>query len=487
MISEMRKVSKTTFLNALACPTLGWNTHHHVADRGPTAAEEFRMEQGRETGAKVRELYPDGILVRDLNVLTAREKTVELMADTEVEVIFEACFIAGNYDTRADILVREGTSWKMVEVKSKVRDEPELVDDMAYTSLVMQKAGTTPSKVAILLISKEYRLGMAVEDLFVETDHTAEVFEKMKLFAGRMDEIEAATNLPEKPEPVLIWLCRKCPHFRDCTGKDVENHIFDLPWLKKEKFNSLRELGVDSIESVPKNFALTPNQARIRDSVNSGLPDIGEGLHQELDRISWPAYYLDFETVMTALPLYPEIAPFRQIPTQYSIHVCTEPGVESDHREYLANHSKDCRRELAERLLADLDSEGSIIAYSSFEKTVINGLAGLFPNLETRLKELIDRITNLEAIVRKHFYHPDFHGRTSIKKTLPVLVPEMSYEGLEIFDGESAAAEFACMAKGEYNSEKVAEIRASLLEYCKQDTLAMVKLHEKLLEYCSPG
>ena len=95
---------------------------------------------------------------------------------------------------------------------------------------------------------------------------------------------------------------------------------------------------------------------------------------------------------------------------------------------------------------------------------------------------MIDRIVDLEAIIRKHFYHPDFHGSTSIKKTLPVLVPDMSYDGLEIANGDTAMSAFALMAQGHYDDEKMETIRRNLLDYCRQDTLAMVKLHERLLE-----
>jgi hypothetical protein len=114
---------------------------------------------------------------------------------------------------------------------------------------------------------------------------------------------------------------------------------------------------------------------------------------------------------------------------------------------------------------------------------MINNLAKRFPDLSVELNSLINRIVDLEAILRKNFYHPDFHGSTSIKKTLPTLVPEMSYEGLEICNGDEAMATFACLAQGKCNDSEIDTIKNHLLEYCKQDTLAMVKLHERLVEY----
>ena len=90
---------------------------------------------------------------------------------------------------------------------------------------------------------------------------------------------------------------------------------------------------------------------------------------------------------------------------------------------------------------------------------------------------------DLNAALRRNFYHPDFHGSTSIKRTLPVLVPEMSYDNMEIADGDSAMAAFAYLALGEYQAGEAEAVKSRLLEYCKQDTLAMVELHRKLAEY----
>ena len=137
--------------------------------------------------------------------------------------------------------------------------------------------------------------------------------------------------------------------------------------------------------------------------------------------ISFPTYNLDFETVQTAIPLYSDIAPYAQIPTQYSIHICSSPGQIECHFDYLADPLKDCRRELAENLLHDCGNEGSIIVYTSFEKTKIMGLAELFSDLASSLESLVIRLVDLNAIISKHLYRPEFHGSSSIKRVLPVL------------------------------------------------------------------
>ena len=84
-------------------------------------------------------------------------------------------------------------------------------------------------------------------------------------------------------------------------------------------------------------------------------------------------------------------------------------------------------------------------------------------------------------MINRGLYHPEFHDSTSIKRTLPVIVPSMSYGGLNIADGGTASVMFARMARGDTNQDDVEQIRNDLLDYCKQDTLAIMRLHEELL------
>ena len=152
-----------------------------------------------------------------------------------------------------------------------------------------------------------------------------------------------------------------------------------------------------------------------------------------------------------------------------------------DHREFLADPSGDQRRELTEQLLNDLKEYGSIVVYSSFEKTVLNGLSELFPDLRSQLDRCVGRLFDLEQAFRNHFYHPRFGGRTSIKATLPALV-DLTYDDLEISNGDTAVARYARMARGEIVGTEAEATREALLKYCKQDTYGMVLLHKVLVD-----
>ncbi|HDS62577.1 MAG TPA: DUF2779 domain-containing protein [Methanofollis liminatans] len=350
---------------------------------------------------------------------------------------------------------------------------------MAYTAMVLSLCGLEISTVSLLLVSPAFRLGMDISALFTETECTEAVLQRVEEFKKYFTTVKEVLHTPQPPSPPLSFTCKNCPIFHECHGKDIENHIFTIPSLREKKFTSLVNQGIVRIEDIPGDFELTENQKRHVECVQCGETSIGSGLQGALDKIVWPARYLDFETTMTAIPLYPETAPYCKIPIQYSIHTCPACGTIGSHSEYLADHTQDCRRCLAERLIEDLDGEGSVLAYSPFEKTTITGLIKDFPDLGGSLQDIIDRIVDLEKIV-KTINHPQFKGRTSIKVVLPVMVPGMSYDNLAIGDGDTAMATFALMAKGFFEPEEAEKKRQEMLEYCKQDTLAMVRLHQKL-------
>jgi len=487
----MRNISKNIFLNYLFCSSLGWllRSDEEIYELSPESlslGEQFRIEQGAEVGRRAREIYPSGIFIGERDLAGAAEKTRSIMHDGKSSTVFEGTFVVDDYVAKADILRKRGRGWHLIEVKSDTNDKPELLDDLAYTIMVMTEAGCSISKASLLLISKDYRLGMADKELFKEVDHTDDGLLRAIEFRVYWDQVKAQTSGRVQPKLELRLQCkRQCSLFQDCLGKGVKNHILDIPRLNQKKFDALLELSVTCIEDIPSGFDLTANQAKVRDCVVSQKPWVGQHLKEALDEIVWPVFYLDFETVMTAIPLYADIAPYTQLPTQYSIHKCSDIGKVIAHREYLCDPKKDSRRELAENLIHHLEKHGSIVTYGSFEKTVIagaNGLSQLYPDLSDDLEDVGDRVVDLEGIIRNHFYHPEFHGSTSIKVTLPVLVPEMSYDNLEIAEGDSASAAFAYLALGRYGPEEAERVKKNLLTYCAQDTMAMVKLHERLHE-----
>jgi len=188
------------------------------------------------------------------------------------------------------------------------------------------------------------------------------------------------------------------------------------------------------------------------------------------------------------MPLYPGIAPFEHVPFLYSLRACDEPGRLRSHKSFLSPHERAGDRELAERLLQDVDAAGSIIIYSAYQSRIIRGMSRRYPDLAAALGGLLRRAVRLESIVRHNFYHPGFHGRTCLRNMAAALVPGFTYIDLEIEDEASASASYAYLAKGDYySSARAPLIRRDLFAYCARDTLALMRVHEALCRVARTG
>ena len=130
-----------------------------------------------------------------------------------------------------------------------------------------------------------------------------------------------------------------------------------------------------------------------------------------------------------------------------------------------------------EKMLVDLGTQGSIMAYhASFEISGIKELARDFPKYAEPLLDLNKRMVDLEIPFRRRWYATkEMQGRSSIKKFLPALVPELSYADLAIHEGGTASSTYLAMHRGLYEGD-YAKTRQDLLDYCKLDTFAMVQV-----------
>jgi hypothetical protein len=265
-------------------------------------------------------------------------------------------------------------------------------------------------------------------------------------------------------------------------GKGIEHSVLEIPGLHYKKLQRLSAAGIVDFALIPADLGLNDKQERAKKGALSGQTVTDPGLKGALASIVWPCYYLDFETVMLALPLYPGHGCHRQVLTQFSVHRRDGLGAELHHSEYLADATTDCERQLAEALIQALGNRGSILVYSSFEATRIKALRDTFPDLAVPLQAILDRLKDLLTIIQNNIYHPDFRGSFSIKAVLPALVKDLSYEGLAVADGDTAITRFARMARREITGDAVEVTRQQLLEYCKTDTLAMVRVHDVLCE-----
>lgn len=476
----MKPINRTLFLKTSDCPVLGWNLYRNLVKKNNSVGDEFLVFEAKNIHEKAKLLFPNAVQITG-TLQESIEQTKKSLENEKIQTVFEPVFEYAGFIAKIDILNKQDNSWQIIEVKSGNKWKNKYISDIAYNSLIASKT-INISKAKLMLLSKDFRLGKPIEELFSIQDCTVEVFDKVEDFNKSLFDVKNILQSDNCPEPSLKVMCKNCDMFNNCMGKDIEYHIFDLPRLSVLIFDELAKQKIYQIKDIPENTELTQMQKVVKDCVVNDKIFINPNLKFELDKIAFPCYYLDFESVMTIYPLYDNIAPHTQIITQYSIHKCTKPDNIIQHFEYIADSKKNCQKTIAKNLVNILENTGSIITYSSFEAQVIEKLIKVVPELEEQLRNIISRIVDLEAILKFNYYDKRFHGRTSIKKVLPVMIPEMNYEHLKIGEGGSALSMFAYMAMGMYSREKEEEIKKNLLEYCKRDTLALVKMHKFLFD-----
>ncbi|MDA8626417.1 DUF2779 domain-containing protein [Flavobacteriaceae bacterium] len=199
--------------------------------------------------------------------------------------------------------------------------------------------------------------------------------------------------------------------------------------------------------------------------------------------LSYPLYFLDFETIGPAIPKYNGTRPYQQLVFQYSLHTQENYSSNILHKEYLADPTKDPRIGFIEQLIQDCGTSGDILVYNiGFERGKINDLIEVFPQHSNKLNSIVSRLKDLMIpFQQKWYYTPEMKGSYSIKYVLPAMVPELSYNDLDIKEGGAASNTFLSLVNGTFDGD-FEETRRQLLEYCKLDTYAMVKILEKLYQ-----
>ena len=488
----LRRVDKDAFLSAWTCRTRGWHAFRE-AGGPPSPGAAWRMLTGQELHRIAREQLAVAMSLPRAPEAAAVAATADALSDANLSTVSEATFVFGAFVARADFLRRNGGGWDLIEVKSGTEPEDkitkkgikkgvpssEYLNDLAYTAFVARNAGLPIARCLLMLISREFRFGDSKGPL-VEVDVTSEVTGLVEAYCGVAPAIASAVLESEAPEAELILACRKCPYFAaPCFGNTIPDPVFDLPRLSEKRFEEIK--AHQRIAALPEDVALTAPQQRVASATRAGVPSVSADGLALLDLLRWPAYYLDFESVGPALPWFGGAAPYEAMPFQYSVHVKLTPEASPQHFEYLAPSSGDWRRELAERLIPRLGTEGSVLMYSAYEKRMLGYLAGTFEDLAPALKAIQLRLFDLEAVIEAAYCHPGFRGHTSIKNVLPVMVPDLTYAALAIRGGEDASGTFALMHLNSIPADRQNAERESLLAYCKLDTLAMVRVHEVLL------
>ena len=488
----MRTLSKSKLLAFRQCPKRLWLEVHQPALREDSAATQASFATGHKVGDIAQQIYDpksEGALI-DPRV----EGFEEAFARTQVLLrsafpIFEAGYKAEGALAFADVMlpVKQGgkNAWRMVEVKSSTLVKSYHREDAAVQAFVARASGVPLTAIALAHIDSQwvYPGGGDYRGLLVENDLTEESFaraDEVREWIAQAQRVAASKTEPQVATGLQCNDPYACGFLAHCQSQEPQAEQ-PLHWLPGPFGAALKkhvaETGVTELRDVP-DAVLNDRQLKVKTHTLSGAVYFNQpAAEQQLSAYKLPAYFMDFETIQFAVPIWKGTRPYQQIPFQFSVHRLSRTG-KLEHREFLGLSGGDPTRAFAQALIAACGERGPIFVYNAgFEKKRISDLAEFFPDLAKALLSLNERVVDLLPIAREHFYHPDQQGSWSIKAVLPAICPDLKYADLDgVQDGGAAMDAYLEALSPQTTAARKAEIEQQLLAYCALDTRALVRL-----------
>lgn len=484
-------LTKSLFRIGRQCPLRLWREAHEpdAPELTPAASDRTRLVMGQTVGRAAEALLPGAVRIPPAwaGPAARAQATADAIAGGAT-ALYEATVVADGLAASLDLLERAAEGWVLREVKARKTpkakaDLAALVEEVAFERLVTERAGLPVARAELVVLNRAHR-HPGPEPLFAALDLTGPTADAQPAVAAAAAEQLNTLHgsAPATPVGPHCFTPDACPFLTRCWGEFPPHHVSEtyyanakvwIPWLA-EGWTRIPDVPDPVLATLRKPVALL----RQKPAIVADRLVVADGLAAALAPFDVPLAWLDFETVMPALPRWPGTAPLEQLPVQFS--AITVDGAVVD---FLADGPEDCRAALAEQLVAACAGAERVVAYyATFERGCLERLAEAVPAHADALLAIADRLIDLLPPVQEHVYHPDFRGSFSLKAVLPVLVPELSYQGLLVADGDTASTRLLelLFEPERFTDAERARWREALLTYCRLDVQAMVRLLEVL-------
>lgn len=498
------QLSKSEYMMFLRHPAWAWLKKHDkskLPDVDQNTQAVFDM--GHKFEEYAEKLMPDGVRLGfdDYDeYLDLPEKTRQTIADG-AKVIFQGRFEAiiknkalpkdNSITCIIDVLhILDDKTVELYEIKSSTKAKPDHIKDLAFQRAVLEGAGYKVKSCSVMFVNNQYaKKGDIDEHEFVGIADVSRQVDDI-IEQTRLDIIKALVTVNNEDCPDLspgragpggfqYWL----DIYMHINKKLPKYSIYKFGFLGSTKIGLLEEAGIKDFSKVPDTIALSRKQRLQAEAIRLKKPIIQvEPIKEFLEKLEYPLYFLDYETMGGLLPYFDGMRPYQQMPFQYSLHYIEKPGGKIKHKEYLHKEATNPGFEVAKNLLKDIGEKGTVLVWNMmFEKGMNNTMGRNWPEFEQPMRDINQRIVDLMTPFASDWYaHPDFYGSSSIKNVLPALVPELSYKDLDVNDGQAAQRIWQDTVLDGNNEDQKGKILSDLIEYCKLDTLAMVKIWEIL-------
>ena len=484
----IKMLSKSRYLNGLKCPKLLWlSTNEPEQISEPDTTTQYLFDQGHLVGELAKRIFPEGFDVPFENFAGNIAMTKKLLEQRKP--LFEAGVLSNRIYSRIDILnpINED-EWEIIEVKSSTSVKEVNLHDVSFQKLCCVKAGLKIRNCKLAYIDNQYVKNggidpnevFIIEDISIQVEEVSEGIEERVL---NMFELISVKTCPENGIGKHCLIPYDCILRQKCWEFLPKDSIFDLRGGKTKQL-SLYKQGIVSIKDIPDDTRLSRQQQIQKQCVITGNTHVEkEEIQQFLERLEYPLYYLDFETISPAIPIYDGTRPYQTIPFQFSLHIVENDESELVHHSFLAAEIDDPRPQLLRELQEVLGSQGSIVAYNSgFEEGVLRELVKAFPEYTNWFEGILVRIVDLLIPFSNfHYYNASQKDTASLKKVLPAITGK-GYEEMGIGAGMDASIAFERITYGNVTQEEISRVRADLLKYCELDTEGMIWIVDKLRE-----
>ncbi|MGB0784951.1 MAG: DUF2779 domain-containing protein [Alphaproteobacteria bacterium] len=476
---QSQQLSKTDFANFLVCPEAFWLSKHKPAaypQPSPNAHSQLLAQQGYEFEAIAQRL-----LQERLGQGYTPQETLKA---------------PGGLLSRPDGLFRhDNGAIDLYEIKSGSNPN-EYKDDLAFQLIVARRSGLEVRSAFLVHTNKAYVLGETVdpEGLVKITDLTVEAKARALELEPEVDAALTLLKIEQIDESQCS--CLRKTRSKRCTAFEYFNpdvpspSIHHLPRIWGKRIKAFVDAGIIGLDDLELSDLDTSSHIKMLTSYKLQKPTIDRGgIAKWLGGLTYPLSFFDYESFASPVPVVKGSKPWQHVVTQYSLHVLHKDG-ELDHVEYLS-HDTDPPDQLAHQLRADLPPSGNVISWNkSFENSRNKEMgqwlpkhADFFRNMEERTRDLMLIFDGAKGYPEGTYIDWRFMGSASIKIVLPVLIPDLSYDDLDVSNGTEVMVAWRELVAMPMNDER-AKLRKAMLDYCRLDTLAMVRIFQKLESLC---
>ncbi len=479
-------LSKSQFIKALQCHKALWLYKNKPDLRiPPDKFQQAVFDMGTDVGIYAQGLFPGGEEIKfEGSTFSEKIKQTQDHICMGKKTIYEATFQYDNVMVMVDILHKGEHGWEMYEVKASTGVKEVYLNDVSIQYYVVTGSGVPLSKTSVVCLNNKYVKNgdINIHELFAIHDLTEQVEEKQPFIKKNLEDIRTMLQggCPDINIGPYCTSPYNCDFMEHCWQHIPANTVFDLRERGIDKFEYYNN-GIINLSDLNTDDLNVKQKMQVEAVVNGQETIKKEEISKFLDTLYYPYYFLDFETFMPPVPLFDGTRPYQAIPFQYSLHVLEKENAELEHYEFLAEAGTDPREDLIKELIKSIPDNACVISYnSSYEQMILRQLSKQFPQYEKDLMKIHENMFDLMVpFKRRYYYTKEMKGSYSIKSVLPALVPDLSYKGMAVSGGGEAMYVYSGLHLIK-DLEQVKQIRKDLLEYCKLDTLGMVKVLEKI-------